>query len=54
MALFPEVTVFAACTELFSAMCGLQEILIADLLDYMKYLDTGWEKKWGCFRVYNT
>ena len=36
-------------------MDGLQEIImIADLLDYMKYLDAGWEKKGSCFMVCDT
>ena len=35
-------------------MRGLQEILIVDLLDYMKYLDPDLDKKRGRLRVYNT
>ena len=35
-------------------MRGLQEILIVDLLDYMKHLDPDLDKKRGRLRVYNT
>ena len=35
-------------------MRGLQEIIIADLLDYMKYLGADLDKKGGRLRVYNT